>query len=138
MEIKDLQNICAKMLELKKAIKEHEDEVKVLNGALTKLKSETIEYMENFDMKSFDHGAGKISISDKRAVKILDKYKFYEWLKARGTFEQDITVSAATAKRIYNEEWETAQLEGNVDFIKNGIDGLSEPNVFRTISFLKK
>ena len=137
MDVQELQSICRKMLDIRKTIKEYTDETKMLNGQLTKLKTEVIEYLEGQGLKNFNHGDGKISVVDKRAVKILDKFKFYEWLKARGSFEETVSITAAKATEIYNEEWEAAQAEGDIDFLTKGIDGLSEPNVFRTLSFRK-
>ena len=137
MEINELQELCKKMLEIKETIKEYKDETALLNGQLSKLKAEAIEHLEKHDLKNFDHGHGKIIIAEKRSVKILDKFKFYEWLKKKEIFMEEITVSAATATRIYNEEHERAQDSGDVSFLTEGIDGLSEPNTFRDIRFLK-
>jgi len=137
MSLSELQGLCQKMLEIKDTIKEYKDETSLLNGQLSKLKAEAIEHLEKHDLKNFDHGAGKIIISNKKSVKILDKYKFFDWLKSKDMFEDIISVPAATATRIYNEEYDRAKDSGDIDFLTEGIDGLSEPNVFTDIRFLK-
>ena len=137
MEVAALQILCQEMLKTKSVIKEYKDEITLLNGQLSKLKAEALAHLEKHELKGFDHGFGKISITEKRSVKILDKYKFFDWLKSKNMFDDEISVPAATATRIYNEEYERAEDAADVSFLTDGIDGLSKPSVFRDIRFLK-
>lgn len=137
MELKRLQDMCKRMMVIRAEIAHLDEEKKELNAELSKLKAEAVEHLDEHEIKSFDHGMGKISVVERQSVKIVDKYKLFDWLRKKGTFEDVISVNAQTANRIYRDELEMAKENGDIEFIANGIDGLSEPNIFRDIRFLK-
>lgn len=135
--IADLQNVCLEMKELRNQIDRLEDQKKEFNEKLTNLKSIAVGMLENHGLNNFNYGEGKISITERKSVKIEDKYKLFDWLKAQGTFEDVISVNAQKANSIYKEEFEAAQERGDIEFLTQGIPGLSQPTTFRDIRFLK-
>ncbi|MCP3684519.1 MAG: hypothetical protein GY861_17780 [bacterium] len=138
MEVSKLQEICNRMLEIKEVIAEYDAEKKLLNAELTELKLEMVEHLDEHGLRSFDHGNGKISLTERRSVKMVDKYKFFEWLKRRGELEEVVSVAAPRLNKIYKDELEAAIEDGNVDFLEKGLEefGVSKPNVYRDIRFL--
>ena len=139
MEVKELQQLCERMIKIKETVKEYDDEKKLLNAELSKLKLEAVEHLEEHGLKGFDHGHGKISIAERRSVKMVDKYKFFNWLKGMDKLEDVATINAATLNKIYKDEFEMAVENGDVDFLEHGLEkyGVSKPSVFRDIRFLK-
>jgi len=135
MEITKLQEMIDKMGELRDVIDMQTEETKKLNKELTKLKTECVEHLDAHGLRRFDGDSHMVYITEKRSLKIEDKFAFYEWLKDRDIFEQVVTVSSAKLPSIYDEELELAKENGDLGFIKDGIPGLSEPSVFKSITF---
>jgi len=137
ISVSNLKDICIEMKNIREKIKNLDSEKKELNAQLSKLKAQTVEHLDEHEINNFDFGDGKVSITEKRTVKMLDKFEFFKWLKERETFEDVVSVNAQTLNSIYRDEYERAQDEGNVDFLTEGLPGVSAPNVFRDIRFLK-
>lgn len=138
MEIAELKNTCVKIFELMGEIEDLDTEKKKINGKITELKKKALVELEKNELKNFDSGVGKISRIERRSVKIEDKYVFMDWLDNKGELREYLTVSAATAKKIYEEEFENAKENKNLDFLKDGIPGLSQPSIFVDIRMTKR
>lgn len=137
MELSDLKSLCLEMNLIREKIKHLDEQKKSYNEKLTELKLQAVETLDQQEIGSFDFGDGKISITEKRSVKMLDKFVFFDWLKERGTFEDIVSINSQTLNKIYRDEFALAQESGDVEFLANGIPGLSEPNTFRDIRFYK-
>jgi len=98
------------------------------------MKATALEVLQANELQNFDSGAGKIIVSVKRSVSIEDKLEFWDWLKRCDVFEDYVTISAATATKIYNESFEEAKEMKDVEFLRNGIPGLGDPKNFYDIS----
>ena len=138
MEIKNLQALCLACKDIDSELEEIKERSKKLNEEKSEIRKQILEHLEEHGLTRFDFGDGKVSISERHSVSLRDKFEFFEWLKAQGTFEDVVTVHSATLNSIYKKEREKAEDEGNVDFITNGLPGLSEPSTFRDIKFYKK
>ena len=99
MQVKELQAVCLQMKSINKQIKELDDKKKDLNLELSTLKASVVEHLDKLEIKSFDFGEGKVTIVERRSVKMLDKFQFFEWLKTKGTFEDIVSVNAQTLKQ---------------------------------------
>jgi len=137
MEISELKKICERIAELRGLIDALDNEKKIYNGEVTELKRKAIDELEKHELKNFDAGLIKISRTERRTVKVLDKYQFMDWLDGAGSLRDYLTVSVATASKIYNEHFEEAKDKKDVEFLQNGIPGLSEPNVFVDVRITK-
>jgi len=137
MEVSKLQGLCAEMLFIKSEIEMLDAKKKDFNEVLTKLKAEAVEHLEQHDLKSFDHGGGKIGITERRSVKMEDKYMFFKWLTERGMLEEVVNVASPRLNKIYKDELAAAQDNSDIDFLTNGLPGVSAPNVFTDIRFYK-
>ena len=137
MEIEKLQELCKNLLKVKGAIDKLKEEKTELEKEFAAMKAEAVEHLEEHGLKNFDHGMGKISIMETKSVKMLDKYVFFEWLKEKGTFEDVVSVNAMTLKSLYKQELELAIERQDVNFLQDGLPGVSEPSTFRSIKFLK-
>jgi len=134
MEIQDLKDKCARLFEVRAKIDEINDVKKSFTAEKKELDALILSYLQENKLKNFDTGFGKVSSVAKRSVKILDRHEFTEYLKAQGTYEDTVNFPAPSINRIYREAFDVAQLEGDVEFLANGIPGLSEPSIFETIS----
>ena len=56
----------------------------------------------------------------------------------KGILKESLNVPAQTVTRIYNEEYEHALVNKNIDFLTKGIPGLGEPSVYVDIRILRK
>ena len=137
MDIKDLQALCERMNMVRQQIDDIKEDKKKLEAELATMKKEAVEHLDAHGLKNFDHGQGKISINERKSVSIQDKHVLFNWLKEQNIFEDMVTISAPTANKLYKEELEKATEAGDVDFLTQGIPGLSSPNTFRDIRFLK-
>ena len=137
MELSDLQKLCVEMVELRKAKDDLAEQTKTVNKKLAGMMGQAVEHLEEHGLRRFDFGAGKISVTEKRSVKVLDKFKLFDWLRSKDIFESIVSVNSQTINKIYKDEFEAAQENGDIDFLSQGIPGLSEPTTFQTIRFLK-
>lgn len=138
MEIQELQELCASMLEIRDKLADLDETKKGLNAELSVKKKIAVEMLEKHGLSNFDHGEGKIILNARRSVKIEDRNLFFQWLKENNMFEDSVSISSTTATRIYDEQFQKAQEESDIDFLTEGIPGLSEPNTFNDISFRKR
>ena len=137
MEVSKLQELCAEMLDLKAQALEFENKRKEINKQIMALEFEAIEHLEAHGLKRFDHGNGKIGTEAKRSVKLEDKYLFFEWLKERDRFDGLITVHSGKVNEIYKKELEVAKDNNDIEFLTNGIPGLSKPSTITKIKYYK-
>lgn len=138
MQISELNNLCIQISELQAKIDEVTRQKTELTTQLDELKARVMVELEKNDLKSFDSPVNKITRAEYRSVKILDKYAFMDWLEARGELKEALNVNVKTAQKIYSEAFERAKEKQDVEFLKNGIAGLSEPSVYNTIRITKK
>lgn len=138
MEISELKKVCEGIFKLKDEIEVLQEEVKQKNIELMNLKKIALTELEKNEIQSFDSGFGKISKLERRSVKCIDKYEFMDWLDQKGILKESLNVPAQTVTRIYNEEYEHALVNKNIDFLTKGIPGLGEPSVYVDIRILRK
>ena len=135
--IETLQKLCFECKDIDIELKKLKDKSAELNDEKTQLRKQILEHLEEHDLKRFDFGDGKVTIAEKTSVKMRDKFKFFDWLREKGIFEDIVSVNAMTLNKIYREEKEKAIDEGDASFIIEGLPGLSEPQTFRDLRFLK-
>ena len=126
------------MVELNEKLGQLDKRKKDINETLTQMKEVAMCALAENDMKTFKTGGMAITKVDKKSVRILDKNLFMNWLEEKGILRDSLTVSAAKATTIWNEEFEIAQENKDISFLTEGIDGLSEPETFSTISMRGK
>jgi len=136
MDIKELQALAENIFSKKIEVDAADKVKKELQAQLKELETEAIKHLEAHGLKSFDAGAGigKIGTTVTKSVKIEDKYAFFDWLKSKDAFESTVTITSTTASKIYREELDLAKLEGDVDFLANGIPGLSQPSEYTRLN----
>lgn len=134
MELAEFKEYCLEMKALQNLHKELKEKAAKVDKEFREMKAKALEVLETHGLQNFDTGAGKIIKTTKRSVSIENKTKFWEWLKAEGRFYDTCTVSAASATKIYNEEFLEAQANKDVEFLRTGIPGLGEPKNFSDIS----
>lgn len=139
MEIEDLKEFCKKMKEVKEQLAVMKKQKTELENEYKRMKAQAVAHLDEHKLDGFNFGEGKISITTRRSVSMIDKYKFFDWLKAKGKFEENISINSGKLNTIYNEELVAAEESGDLDFIVNGLTkhGLSKPNVFRDVRILK-
>lgn len=130
MHISEFKEFCIKMFALKNECSELGKVKAEKEKELKKMKSQCVEFLEAEGLQNFDTGEGKVIKTTRRQVKILDKHQFYDWLKSKGRFEDTVTISVATATKLFNEEFDIAKENKDTSFLSDGIPGLSEPNNF--------
>jgi len=138
MEVTELKELCNEMFRVKAEVAELDDAKKKLNITMLELKTKVMIELEKNEMKSFKTGDMSVTKVDKKAVKILDKNLFLDYLEDRGVLRDALNVTVAKATTIYNEEYELAMSEQNQDLIINGLPGLSSPETYSTISMRGK
>ena len=136
--LKRLQELCFACREVDVELDKLKEQSKELNADKAELRKQILEYLDDNSLTRFDFGDGKVSVSERASVKLADKFKFFDWLKGQGTFEDVATVHSATLNSIYKKEKEQAIEEGRIEFLAEGLPGLSEPQVFRDIRFYKR
>ncbi len=130
MEIDGLKQLCFEINEAKKEHNLLKDKAAEVYKVVKEKSKKALDILEAHELQNFDTGAGKIIKVTKRSVGIADKNAFYAWLKEHGWFEDTVTISAATATKIYNEEFADAQERKDSSFLREGIPGLTEPSNF--------
>lgn len=138
MEVTELQKLTEELFRLKAMNDELTAQIKINSGLMNGLKAIAMVELEKANMNNFRSGNMLISKSDKKSVKILDKNLLLNYLEEKGILRDSFNVTAAKATTIWNEEYELAKDNNDLDFILNGIPGLSEPETFTTISMRGK
>lgn len=134
MELNEFKQYCLDMKALQNKHKELKKQAAEIDKEFREMKAKALEILEAHGLQNFDTGQGKIIKTTRRSVSITDKNAFWSWLKDEGIFEDNCTISASVATKLYNEEFEKAKEAKDVEFLKQGIPGLSEPNNFDDIS----
>lgn len=137
MEIKELQDICEEIFTLKAEIDELDKQKTEKNKRIMELKALSVKQFEAHGLTKFDSGFGTITRKERKTVKIEDRNLFLNFLEEKGVLRDSFNVTAAKATTIYNEYFEEAKEKQDVDFIMNGIPGLSDPSTFVDISINK-
>lgn len=138
MEITELRAVTEEMFQLK-AMNMVLDESKKKNTIrLNELKAIAMVELDKANMINFRSGNMLIIKTDKKSVKILDKNLLLDYLEEKGILRDSFNVTVATATTIWNQEYELAKETKDLDFVINGIPGLSDPETFTTISMRGK
>lgn len=101
---------------------------------LSLMQNDIIDILEKLGLKKFDAGVCSISISNKPYAKILDKNQLSLYLKDRGIYEDMVSFNASKMNSWFNEEFEAAKQEMNLDF---NIPGMEVTSNRRTLSVRK-
>lgn len=133
MEIEEFKALVNDMFKVKQAITRLDEEKKELTAGLNEMKAKAMVELEKGEMKSFKSGDMRITKVDKKSVKIEDRNLFLNWLEENGDLRDSLNVTAATATKIYNEHYEEAKENQDLNFLTKGIDGLSQPETYSTI-----
>lgn len=134
MELTELQKLTEELFRLKGLNDELTAQIKINSGLMNELKTIAMVELDKAKMKNFRSGNMLISKTDKKSVKILDKNLLLNYLEEKGILRDSFNVTAVAATKIWNQEYELAKENEDLDFILNGVPGLSEPSTHTTIS----
>jgi hypothetical protein len=135
----ELEGLCKEIAEQRMvcdqvaAVKKEQD--RLLDDKEKKL----LDLLRLLEKDSFKSNVGTFSVSHRLSVRVPgnaeDKQAFFDYLKARGLFDQMITVNSQTLNSFYKAEFEAAKESGEgMDF---AMPGIGEPSISETISFRK-
>ena len=127
MELDAFKKLTDAMFLLKEKIEGLDKNKKEITSELNKMKAIAMVELDKNDMKTFKVGDCALTKVDKKSVKVTDMNLFMNWLEQRGELRNSLTVSAAKATTIWNEEFEIAKENKDIDFLTKGVPGLSEP-----------
>jgi hypothetical protein len=138
--VEEMQSAVAALKELKEA---YSSAKKLSDDAYAVYKDQqekVVEMLQATNSKSFVSDHGKVTLVEKMSVKVPktleEKEAFFNWVEKNMGEDARVvyaTINSATLNRLYNEQSEEAAARGEV----LSIDGISEPNVYTTLSFKK-
>jgi hypothetical protein len=132
----DFELLCAKGYEIKALIAAIDDTKKAHLETLAQVEKRVLSYMEKYGKKSYKTSQGTIVASTRFQVtlpKTPDDVKaFYDYLKAKGHFDELISVNYQKLNSYYKQEMEVAREEGNIGF---KIPGIDEPKAHTHLQF---
>lgn len=137
--IKELNELCTNMYELKAEALALSDQAKEKNKAVAVLQAKILDLFEEHDMTSHAGPFGKVIKTKRYSVKKPttpeDKQAFYGYLKEQGIFEDMISVHSSTLQSYVKQEIEAMESEGRLGWKPPGINDVGTTN---TISMRKK
>lgn len=109
------------------------------SGKVEEQKKKLLAYLKHFNREKFEiPGVGTFYVRQQFSVKTPkspeDRDAFFNYLKAKGAFDDMITVNHATLNAYYNAELDAAQQTGIENF---KIPGLGDPTLYETINMRK-
>lgn len=133
MEIKELKALTEELWRLRSEKQAKEAEMKVIQENIQIAETKILNVFEAAEIDRFDGEHCSVFTTQYSSVKMPQesdmREKFFEYLKAKGVFEQLITIHSQTLNAWYREE----EKNGNYE-----IPGLEEAKVFTRLNVRKK
>ena len=134
--ISRFEELCEVAFALKEEISAAEDKVKKYKESLNKTQLKIMGYLEKNNKDSYKARVGTVYINRQLSVKVpkepQDRESFFNYLKAKGVFEDLITVHSRTLNSFYRAEWDSS--DSSSDFT---IPGIGAPEVYETLRMRK-
>lgn len=135
-----LEGLCSAVTEQRAVVAEKSAAKRVEETKLEELEAQVMEAFEKLDKRNFksERAHAQFALSYRSSVKIPalpeNKQKFFDYLKARGVFEDMIGVNSNTLNRFYKDEFDAAKARNDFDF---EIPGLEAPTLTPILSVTK-
>jgi len=125
MEVKKLDEMLEKALELNEEHKRIKEEASKVWAKYETLYMEIINHLIDLDRDSYKSPNVQFNFVEKQTAKVPkddeNRKLFFDYLKSRGAYERMIGVNSATLNSFYKQERELEAHKGNFDFKMPGI-----------------
>jgi len=139
VSLQEMNSMVEKLYSLKDEIAVLEDQVKTKNEEFRKIEARVLNLLEATGQNSYECASGKIVKTKRSSVKQPQtpeaKAAFYEWLKAKGDFENLISVNSRTLTSYVKKEIEALEEEGKFGFVPPGLEA---PETVHYLSLKRK
>lgn len=138
VSVAEIERLCAKIKDQREVVQKARDAYKLLENELDAIERSLVTTLTELGKTTYRSDVGTFTVRSKSMVRIPkdeNRYKFFEYLKERGIFEDMVTVHSATLNAWYQQELTNAEERGEgMDF---NIPGIPEPEITPTLAFRK-
>lgn len=141
--IKDLEEKCQKLANLREEIETDKRALSVKNEMLENLEGNLMAELKEIGKSSYKSEYGTVMRTEKWRVNLPktpeEKVAFFNYLKEKGHFDDLITVNSQTLNSYFTQEWEAVKKGDNPEeAIGFTLPGLEQPKLFETLAFRRK
>lgn len=126
VSVEKVKELAAKLWRARELRDEKAEEAKVYADEYRALEETMLKVLDACELERFDSEHCTISVASRSSVRVPktreDKEAFFSYLRARGVYDDLVTVNSQTLNAYYREEEEKAVAEGAIEF---SIPGLS-------------
>ena len=139
LTLSQFEKLCVDLSDTRRKIDDIKNEKSALEQDYKELSEQIIVHLAALNKDKHHTAFGTISVSKRLTYKVPkspeDREAFFDYLKAKGIFEDLITVNSQTLNGFAKQELESAQLEGATEF---NIPGLGDPTLYESIKLTRK
>lgn len=137
--VSEIENLCQKYSEVREKIDATKQDLENFEAERRTFEAKILACLDGLGKTRWDFGSHTLSTVEKFSYKTPKtphaKDELYAYLKARGVYDDLISVNSQTLNAFVKREMEIALEEGKTDF---SIPGLEEPTLYKTLSLRGK
>lgn len=120
--IQDLKDLCQQLFDQKKVVAEQKKLKTIEEKKLKDIEALIVACLDENKLKGFDSGFGKVTKVVKPYAKVTDPCALKEYLIKKDIYDDMVSFNATTMNSWYNEEYERAKEEMDLDFHIDGME----------------